>query len=140
MKIGRPKGSRNKVKQDLKDILNDNSSFLLLKALKLIDENPEKYVQLLSTLLTKIIPSQTINTNIDLTPQYLKQLETAKQRAEALLTPNNPIPTHYELIPEDTKDLKQAENTTSDIKDDENTANRLTDIQPTESTNCNSTL
>ena len=112
--MARTKGAKNKVYLDIKDILTQNSPFLLNKAIKLIDEDPAKYVQLLSTLLNKIIPTQTINTNIDLTPQYMRQLASAKERADLLLKPVNPEVvkiTEYTIIENEQKITKDEQNT-----------------------------
>lgn len=124
-KIGRPKGSKTKdiFKNDVKRILEMKSGYLLNMAIKIIEENPEKNSQLLSTLLSKIIPAQVINTNIDLTPQYLNQLSEAKKRAETILiTESTPEIPKIELItdnpqPKPTTEQQTEQPTTADNPD-----------------------
>lgn len=106
----RPKGSKNKKNDDVKTILHNNSGYLLNLAIKQIEADPEKNSGLLQTLLNKIIPTQTINTNVDLTQQYLNRLQDVQIRANLLLGDKQPETIEVEIMPK---------NATSETKDNE---------------------
>lgn len=83
--MGRPKGSKNKRLFDVRQILQNNSTFLLEKALKLIRDDPEKNQALLLKLLDKIVPTTQINANIDISKKYEKDLSEIALKASQML-------------------------------------------------------
>jgi len=82
----RKKGSKNRASLfDVKGLLSANSTFLLKKALDLIEKDPEKNQALLLKLLDKIVPTTQINANIDISKKYEKDLSEVALRASQML-------------------------------------------------------
>jgi hypothetical protein len=81
----RPKGSKNVLRGNAKQILEDNTGFLINKAIDCINEDPKTYQTLFAKLLDKIAPSLQKNENINQDKDYEIKLKEILDRANQLI-------------------------------------------------------